>query len=337
MIDLTTIDPERLGQTQKAIREEIITRGWKASIPYVGSAHCFITRADGKELHIFSATPPTTTFAAANLANDKFATYQLLKDANVSQLPTIMVGSNDSLDEAEAFMHEQGVVVVKPVDGGHGKGITVNITTREQLEEAFIVGLKGTKNVTAVIVQKHYPHPAMYDLRIVTIDHKYAAGIQRVAARVFGDGQHTVGELIDIENRKENRGKAYKAQLATIDVDRAKLYLNERIWEIPADNEEVTVLGVANYGAGGETVDVTDDLPDWLIEEAERISRATGLFVAGVDFMLAKQPEKHMTREELDPAITEVNKCPLLTMHDTPTSGKNRHVTERYMDYLASL
>lgn len=97
-------------------------------------------------------------------------------------------------------------------------------------------------------------------------------------------------------------------------------------------------MGVANYGAGGETVDVTDDIPAWLIEDAERAARECGLVVAGVDFMIARVPRPDMTKEELAPAITEVNKAPLLTMHDTPTRGRgDRGATTAFMDYLATL
>ena len=337
MIDLTSIPEEELGQTQKEIRRHIIDRGWKALIPYKGSAHYFLTRADGKEMHIFSSTPPTTSYAAASLANDKFATYELLLDSNTPQLETVKVGSTGDLQYANELLSRVGKVVAKPIDGGHGHGITIGITNEEELAVAVEVANQHTKNVRAALIQTHYDHDVIYDLRILCIDYQYAAGIQRVAARVFGDDVNTIKELIDIENKKEDRGKAYHARLATIDTTLAMSYLKENANTVPANGEEVQVIGVANYGAGGETVDVTDNIPDWLIECAVDVAKRCGLAVAGVDFMLAQFPQKHMSREELDPAMTEVNKAPLLTMHDTPTSGVSRHVMTRYIDYLESL
>jgi cyanophycin synthetase len=337
MIELTNVPEDGLGQTQKEIRRHAIERGWKVSIPYSGSAHYFITRADGKGLHIFSSTPSTTSYAAASLANDKFATYQLLKTNGIPQLETIKVSSGDDMQAAIDFMTKQGTVVVKPIDGGHGKGITVNVQEASELKAAIEIALTGTKNVHAALIQKQYPHEPIYDLRVLCINYEYVAGIQRVAARVFGDGMHTVRELIDAENTNPRRGKAYVAELAIIDTKKAELYLGQKLDQIPHESEEVQVLGVANYGAGGETVDVTDNLPDWLIEQAIQIARVCELPVAGVDFMLARFPEKHYSEAELDAAMTEVNKAPLLTMHDSPTTGVSRGAMRRYMDYLESL
>jgi len=337
MIDLTLISEDELGQTPKYMRRELIKRGWKAEIPYIGSAHYFLVRSDGKKLHIFSSTPPTTSFAAASLANDKFATYQLLKDSNVPQLDTIKVSGAGDLNEAIGFLKDKKTVVVKPIDGGHGKGITVNVTNESDLKDAVVIALAQSKYIHAAIVQKQYPHDAIYDLRILTINYKYVAAIYRVAARVFGDGIHNVLELIEIENATERRGKAYHTELATIDVEKARTYMKDKIKNIPSIGEEVSVLGIANYGAGGETVDVTDNLPDWLIKNAEEASLICELPVAGVDFMLARFPEINHTQEDLDVSMTEINKAPLLTMHDTPTSGISRSAVSKYIGYLSSL
>ena len=75
MIDLLQVPDDRLGQTLRLMKAEFIKHGWSVTIPYVGASHCFIDRGDGKIIHSFSVTPPTTSFAAAHLANNKFATY----------------------------------------------------------------------------------------------------------------------------------------------------------------------------------------------------------------------------------------------------------------------
>jgi len=337
MIDLKLIAEDKLGQTQKFMRRELIKRGWKAEVPYLGSGHYFLERCDGKKLHIFSSTPPTTSFAAGSLANDKFATYQLLKDSNVPQLETIKVSGSGSIDKAIEFLKDKKTVVVKPIDGGHGKGITVNVRNEPDLAKAVKAALSQSKYINAAVVQEQYPHDAIYDLRILTINYKYVAAVYRVAARVFGDGIHNIFELIEIENATERRGKAYHAELATIDAERVRTYMKDKINNIPSLGEEVSVLGIANYGAGGETVDVTDNLPDWLIKDAEEASHICELPVAGVDFMLARLPRTDHTQEELDVSMIEINKAPLLTMHDMPTSGVSRNAVSKYIDYLSLL
>jgi len=337
MVDLTQVPDERLGQTLRLMKAEIIKHGWAATIPYIGSSHCFIDRGDGKILHAFSATPPTTSYAAAHMANDKFATYQLLKTIDAPQLESILVDDNTPFEEQVAFMNSMGTIVAKPVDGGHGNGITVGIQTPEKLQKALAVAKSEQKNIKATLLQKQYLHEDIHDIRIAVIDYKFVAATWRVAARVYGDGKRTIRELIERENSTEERGKPYFARLAVIDMARAEDYLGERIDTVPEKEEEVAVLGIANYGAGGEIIDITDDIPLWLRELAEQAARTTSLPVVGVDFMLATRPSSKATFDELDPAITEVNKCPALSIHDLPTTGKSRGAMATYVNYLATL
>lgn len=339
MIDIQTVDANNLNKGMQMLRDEFAKRGWSAQLPYVGSPHCFIDRGDGKLLHIFSTTPPTTTYADAALANDKLASHALLETHGVHQLRSVVAGEPDTYDRTDAvrLMNEVGKVVVKPFDGGHGKGITVGVQTEQQLDAAIQYGLGFTKNAKRVVVQQQYAHDTMYDIRISCIDGVYQAAVLRVAARVFGDGVQTVQQLIEQENNSPQRGKPYYAQLAVIDQTRAAEYLGERYTAVPAQGEEVQVLGVANYGAGGELVDVTDDIPAWMIEEAEKVSVVTGLKVSGVDYMLSAPPRKDATESDLDPVIIEINKCPALVMHDIPTRGAPRGVVAAYVEYLARI
>jgi cyanophycin synthetase len=338
MIDLMTLDEGTLSQSTKAIKEEAIKRNWHVDVFRTNSSHRIITRDDGKRMHIFGSVPPDTSYAAAKASNDKLLTYELLEDVNIPLLDLVTVSDDNELQEAIEFMVKKGKVVVKPVDGSHGHGITVDITDEPSLRRAISVAREATKQSKFVIVQEQYDHEMICDLRMLCINYKFIGAIWRVQARVFGDGQSTIEQLIHAENATERRGVAYHKELATINLDQARLYLGDRMNEVPAKEQEVSVMGVANYGAGGETVDITDDIPAWLIKDAERTARACELIVAGVDFMLAQVPTVKSTYEELLPAITEVNKAPLLTMHDTPTRGKgNRGATKAFMDHLASL
>ncbi|MBC7459550.1 ATP-grasp domain-containing protein [Candidatus Saccharibacteria bacterium] len=337
MIDLKTIPDEQLSQTIRIMKAHFIDRGWEVEIPYIGSSHCFITRHDGKKFHIFSATPPTTSFAAAHLANDKYGTYQALLGSGLPQPETHLLYNSDNTDEIELFMDRVKKVVIKPVDGGHGKGITVNVATAEQLQRAIAIAQAEEKSIAAVLVQAQYQHDAILDIRILCIDNTFTAATWRVPARVYGDGKSTVSELIEAENNKENRGRPYYAPLSIINIEQAKEFLGERINDVPKLNAEVPVLGIANYGAGGETIDITDELPGWLKEMAEEAARACEMPVIGVDFMLAHMPTPTSTIESLDPVIIEVNKCPSFVIHDKPTSGTPRDVVGTYVEYLSTI
>jgi len=339
MIDLMTLDSNTLSQSLKAIRKEVIKRGWRVDVFRTNHSHRIFTRDDGKRLHVFGSVSPDTSYAAAKASNDKLLTYELLEtEKDLPLLELVTIADDNKLDEAMQFMNNKGRVVVKPVDGSHGNGITVDVRDEESLRRALNVARGATKASKLVIVQDQYNHEVICDLRMLFIDYNFIGAIWRMPARVFGDGAHTVEQLIERENTSPRRGAAYKAELTTIDIERARLFLKDRMLEVIDDGQEVQVMGVANYGAGGETVDITDDIPDWLIEDAKRAARICDLVVAGVDFMVAQVPTTESTKEELAPAITEVNKAPLLTMHDTPTHGKgNRGETKAFMDYLATL
>src|SRR5690606_4694218 len=97
-----------------------------------------------------------------------------------------------------------------------------------------------------------YDHSVILDIRIATINYEFIGAIHRIPARITGDGVHSIAQLIEIENESGRRGEPYRAPLAYINLDAAKTYLGDGISVIPGIGEDVFVLGVANYGAGGE-------------------------------------------------------------------------------------
>ncbi|MDQ5970008.1 MAG: glutamate--cysteine ligase [Patescibacteria group bacterium] len=337
MIDFLSIETEELNTGQQLIQSEIKRHGWKAEVPYVGCPNIFITNND-KTIHIFSTTPSTTTYATGHIANNKYATHCLLESRGVEQLPTILVKDKEKSDSRVIeFLKESEKVVVKPLDGGHGKGITVGVSNTDALNTALNVAIENAKNIRAAIVQKQYDHPEILDIRTATINYEFVGAIHRVPARVKGDGIHSVAELIEIENNSGRRGEPYRAPLAYINLAAATTYLGSDISKIPELNEEVFVLGVANYGAGGEIIDITDDIPEWMRELAVVASKSIELPVCGVDFMVCTRPTKTATIDDLQPVIVELNKCPSLAIHDKPSSGEPRNATQKYVEYLATL
>lgn len=336
MINVFTVDDSLLNKGMLLLRQQFKNRGWKAKIPYIGSPHCFIDRGDGNTIHIFATTPPTTSYAAAHLANDKFATYQLLKTISVNQ-PETVVADASNLQDAKQLLAKHGQIVVKPADAGHGKGITVGVKTEDQLTKAVDLAISFNKSSSVVVAQQQFNHPNIHDLRLACINNKFIGAINRIPARVEADGKHTVGQLIELENTSGKRGQPYYAPLAYIDTQQASGFLGSEISKVYPVGQQVQVMSVANYGAGGEIHDVTDQIPAWMIKSAEDISRVMQLAVCGVDFMTNIIPESTMTKEQIESVVIEVNKAPSLAIHDMPTTGKSRGAVATYVDYLASI
>ncbi len=338
MIHITKELTLSLSGTSRLICLKSLERGWKVQTPYLSSPHYFIDRGDGRELHIFSATPPTVSYASAQLVNDKYATTVVLESAGIVQLPVMRLDEQlTQLDEAMHFIETHGRVVVKPIDGGHGRGITTDVVSRDGLIQAHQYAVENVRASRSTVIQKQLVAKDLHDIRVAVIAGKVVGAIERVPARVRGDGIHTIAELIEIENQQEYRGDPYRAKLARIDTERARAYLGDRMNDVLAIDEWRSVMAVANYGAGGELVDVTDDIPGWMRNESIEAAEVLGLDVAGVDYLSSAVMHSTLSRKESGSVITEVNKCPALQIHDEPTIGKNRHATEAYLDFIATL
>jgi len=330
VIELTADNlPARL--SIKMIIQEALARGWRAWAYVPNDSHAILERPDGTRIPIYSSCPPTTSYEAAHIADDKFLTHAALQSADVPVLQTFRCETTQQAHEAaQSLIHVGKQYVVKPLDSGHGQGITVKLHTLEQLPEALAY---ARQYADIVLIQQYQQSPI--DLRVLCINYKVVAVLERIPARVIGDGTQTVRQLIEQQNQQ--RGAQYTADLSVIPVDRAVHYLGDAIYDIPPEGEIVTVLGLANIGLGGEGRDVTNATPTWLIDMAEQAARALRLPVCGVDFLVAQQPALNLTAEALQPSVTEVNKCPSLFMHELPKHGQPQPAVKQYVDYLATL
>ncbi len=332
MIEITADTNNFSTLTPQMIAKEVISRGWRMEQLSKGSKCYQLTRLDGKRIQISGSTPPTTSDAAHLLAQDKFVFYSFFENKDFPMPLTIKVNSvvmgvrlsQDALAGCK--------LVVKPLDRSHGLGVTTGIGTEAALISALQRALRLSPQV---IIQKHID--GAVDTRILVIDGAVSAALCRVPAYVTGDGRSTVDSLIDVENNSEHRGDAYSRPLSKIKHSAVRPFLGDRLNEVPGIGEVVQVVGVANMGAGGETIDITDDLPQWLQKMAVDISKALTLGVVGVDILLNAMPKRSSTRDELDPQLLEVNVSPALFIHEIPTHGKSQHAIRDYVDYLSSI
>ena len=335
MISVTPQHTLAMTATNRLLCQAALARGWKIDVPYENSSHFYVDRGNGKKLHIFSSSPATLSFAAAHLSNNKYASSRVLDAAGIFQLESYLI-SDDIDDGARKFVVENSPVVVKPLDGSHGNGITMNVDSADDFFESAVAMARQNSGSGKVLLQRQLVGNLM-DIRIVIINGRYIGAVHRIPARVFGDGISTVEELIAKENQQSYRGKKYTNKLALIDPKAADVYLGEAKYRVPKINEEVTVLGVANYGAGGELDDVTDEIPKWMREEAIRIADLLELPVAGIDYMTHALAMDIGENDRNRPVVIEVNKSPSLCMHDEPTRGVNRGAVQAYIEYLAAL
>lgn len=273
----------------------------------------------GKVRSISGTSPDLTSATGRTIANNKYATYTYAQRLG---MPVPMTESYVDATQAEAFLGSYGRIVVKPLDGAHGNGVTTGIVTTEQLRSAVDKARTVSDNV---ILQQQVTGS---DLRILVIGGQLAAVAERVPASVTGDGERSVKALIEHENASNPlRGLNYEKPLNRIDVDVASQFLGEAgMSDVPAKNENVIVVGTANIGTGGHAVNRTGLVPAAMVEQAVMLAESIGVYTCGVDFLYdADRQEWH---------LIEVNSSPSFGLHLWPTEGDPIDVTELFVSRL---
>jgi len=280
-----------------------------------------------RQRRIQAAEIDATGAIAETIAQDKELTKKLLDAAGV---PVPQGRGVSDPDDAWAAALEIGLpVVIKPKDGNQGKGVTVNVTTREQLDAGFKAASEFRDDI---LVERYLPG---HDYRLLVIGDKLVAAARREPPQVTGDGQHTVRELVDAVNRDPRRGDGHATSLTKIRFDDIALgtlvQQGMHADSVPALGQRVVLRNNANLSTGGTATDVTDDVHPDVAERAIAAAHMIGLDICGVD-LVADSVLKPM--EEINGGIVEVNAAPGLRMHLAPSFGKPRPIGEAIMDTL---
>ena len=315
----------RLGPSTGSIVEEAVAR----DIPWIRlGTNSLVQLGYGVNQMRFQATITcNTSNIAVDIACDKEDTKRMLENSSVPVAKgSICVDEEDLIDTIDKIGFP---IVIKPLGGNHGKGASINVKTIDEAK----AGLEhAQKYGRRVIVEKFITG---HDFRILVINHKMVAAAQRVPAHVVGDGEHTIAELIEIENQDPRRGYGHENVLTEIDIDRDSLDLLDKLGytedSIPNKGEIVYLKSTANLSTGGTSVDVTDMVHPENIFLAERISRIIGLDICGIDIMA-----ENLTQplQENGGVILEVNAAPGFRMHLAPSEGLPRNVASPVIDML---
>lgn len=315
----------RLGPSTGSIVEEAAKRG----IPFIRLNKSSLVQL-GYGVHqkrIRATIASTTSNIAVDIACDKEETKALLEAAEIPVPSGTVVRTEAGLEEAvEKFGYP---LVIKPIDGNHGKGNTTNITTWEQALTAFGAAQKYGRSS---IVEKFITG---YDFRILVINYKFVCAALRTPASVTGDGSSTIQQLIDITNTDPRRGYGHEKVLTQITIDQfTQKMLDEKNYTldtIPPKGELVMVKPTANLSTGGTSNDVTDQVHPANIFMCERIAKIIGLDICGIDIMAN---DLRTPVNENGGAILEVNAAPGFRMHIDPSEGLARNVAEPVVDML---
>ncbi|NRB17837.1 MAG: cyanophycin synthetase [Rhodobacteraceae bacterium] len=270
-----------------------------------------------------------TKHIAVEISCDKEDTHNLLNDLGLPVPQQRMVYSpREATRAARRIGHP---VVVKPLDANHGRGVSINLNSDEEVEVGFVEAKEHSRS-RAILVESFVTG---FDHRMLVVDNKLVAVAKRVPGHVIGDGKHTIAQLVDIVNEDPRRGIGHAKVLTMLELDtQAKRLMEE------AERDEETVLpegevfylrSTANLSTGGTAIDMTDVVHPDNRDMAERAIMAVGLDVGGVDFLIDDITKSY---KDIGGAIVEVNAAPGFRMHVAPSEGQPRDVSGKVMDML---
>jgi cyanophycin synthetase len=269
----------------------------------------------------WAAMTDRTGGVGIDIAGDKQLTRELLGAAGV---PVVPGGAATTTDQAVGLLRDLGApVVVKPRHGRQGEHVALHLATPADVAAAFAAAGGD------VVVERQLPGR---DYRVLVVAGEIVAAAERIAAHVVGDGEHTVGELIDRDNADPRRGEGHSRVLTRMRVDEVAAAVLDRqgctLGTVPAAGQEVWLRDNANLSTGGTSRDVTDRVHPDVARLCLRVAALIGLDVAGVDLRLPDIAEPLPPAAEADATagVIEVNAVPGLRMHLAPVQGRARDV-----------
>lgn len=280
-----------------------------------------------KQRRILAAETDATAAIAESIAQDKELTRTLLAEAGIP-----VAEGRPVSDAADAWMAAQAIaaaVVVKPRCGNQGRGVSVNLTTRDEVEQAWAI---ARQQEDTVMVERFVPGA---DHRLLVVAGRMVAAARRCPPRVVGDGTMTVRELVGVVNADPRRSGDHAGVLSPIPLDDVAVgVLAEQgltLASVPVAGRVVMLRGNGNLSTGGTAEDVTDLVHPEVAARAVEAARVVGLDVAGIDIVCA---DVARPLEAQGGAVIEVNAAPGLRMHLEPTVGTPRDVGAAIVDTL---
>jgi len=318
-------ESERLGPSTGSIVLEAQSRG----IPWIRlNKYSLVQLGYGANQKRIQATVTSETSSiGVELACDKEDTKYLLEQAEVEVPRGDIISRESGLEDACRYVGYP--LVIKPIDGNHGRGITVDINSYKDALVAFKIAKEVSRRV---IVEKYITGE---DYRLLVINNNFVAAAKRTPAHVVGDGKSTIEELVEEVNKDPRRGYGHEKVLTAITInDLTKTIIADAGYTVDSvlkEGERLILKDTANLSTGGTAEDVTDIVHPANVSMAERISKIIDLDICGIDVMTSdiSQP-----LSDTGGAVLEVNAGPGFRMHLAPTSGLPRNVAAPVVDKL---
>ncbi len=309
--------------------EAIVNEAKKRGIPVTRIGHESLVRLGyGKNSRLVESTlTDATACICADISSNKQLSKFLLSEQRIP-VPYGKVVYSD-ISALMAAGQIGAPVVIKPLDSNQGKGVHLNLSTNDQITEAFLC---ASKYSNGVIVEQFVKGA---DYRVLVVGSEVRAVAKRVPAHVTGDGKHTIRELIDIVNEDPLRGEKHEKPLTKIRLDDIAVAILKKAGLTPESvlrqGETARLRENGNISTGGTAVDCTDIIHSDNAELAVQAANALGIDIAGIDIVTEDISESIL---DTGGVIVEVNTAPGIRMHLYPSEGTPRNVAKDIIDFL---
>ncbi|MFO7165024.1 MAG: N-acetylglutaminylglutamine synthetase [Mycolicibacterium hassiacum] len=303
---------EDLNPYARIIADEAMRRGIFVEVLDAGAGEMRLSYG-GRSVVTRESLSEFTSAVAMARCDDKRLTRRLVSQAGIK----VSKGRLATFDEKDhEFLAEVGDVVVKPTRGEQGKGITVGVTTSEELDRALA---RAREEYPQVLIEQRIEGD---DLRLVVIDGKVVAAAIRRPAEVIGTGHHTIRELIEAQSRRRAAATGGESRIPLDAVTESTV--RAAGWELDdvlPEGKRLRVRRTANLHQGGTIHDVTAKVNPHLCEVAVKAAEAIGIPVTGIDLLV---PD--VTGDEY--VFIEANERPGLANHEPQPTA------QAFIDYL---
>ncbi len=271
----------------------------------------------GRSIHCRESLSELASAITMSICDDKAVTRRFVERAGV-KVPEQISAASDR-EDIKAFLDRHGELVVKPARGEQGRGISVGLSTMDEIDEA----VRAANELAAQVLIEECV--AGQDLRIIVIDYQVVAAAIRKPADVVGDGASTIADLIEAQSRRRAAATDGESSISLDEETRRTIARAGHDLETVLDQGvELQVRKTANLHTGGTIHDVTGKLHPELAKAAIAVARAISIPVAGVDFMVR-------SADAADYRFIECNERPGLANHEPQPTA------ERFIDLLFPL
>jgi len=300
--------PERgLNPYAKIIVDEALRRGIGVEVIDAEEGY-FALQSGGRRVMCRESLSELTSAVAMSRCDNKLVTQKVMRKIGVRVPEQRRAGTRA---ENDAFLASHGPLVVKPARGEQGRGVTVDIADRDELETAVT---RAAALCEDVVLEEFVQGQ---DLRVVLIDFEVVAAAIRKPAAVVGNGRHTIRELIEKQSRRREAATGGESSIPLDDETRRVVERNgHSLDDVLPEGTELAVRATANLHTGGTLHDVTAELSPTLAAVSREIARALEIPVVGLDFIVDSPSGDSY-------AMIEANERPGLANHEPqPTAAR---------------